>query len=64
MIVVVAGGGVATLDGVAHEVHSGHAVVCRRGQRRSLAAGPEGIRYLSVHLRRGGLEIARPPAHG
>jgi quercetin dioxygenase-like cupin family protein len=61
VIVVVDGRGLVTLDGDSRDVQAGHAVVCRRGTRRQLTAGPDGIRYLSVHLRRGGLDIAPPP---
>ena len=28
-----------------------------KGSWRSIEAGPEGLRYVSVHLRRGGLQI-------
>lgn len=64
VLVVVAGSGVAVLDGERHEVRAGHAVVVPRGARRGLTAGPEGIRYLTVHRRRGGLRIGRLGAEG
>lgn len=59
VIVVAAGTGLVVLDGVSHHVRSGHVVVVPRGASRALQAGPDGIRYLSVHRRRGGLQIGR-----
>jgi quercetin dioxygenase-like cupin family protein len=58
VIVVVAGSGTVFLDEIAHPIEAGKAVVIPRGARRRLSAGPGGLRYLSVHLRRGGLHIA------
>ncbi len=59
VIVVAAGTGLVVLDGVPHEVRPGHVVVVARGVSRALRAGPDGIRYLSVHRRRGGLQIGQ-----
>jgi len=59
LLVVMTGSGIITVDGVAHEVVAEDAVVVPKGAARSIAAGPEGIRYLSVHLRRT-LGITRP----
>jgi quercetin dioxygenase-like cupin family protein len=59
VVVVVGGAGEIVLDGIHHEIHSGQAIVIQRGTRRGLTAGPDGIRYLSVHRRRGGLQIDR-----
>lgn len=47
-----------TIDGVEQEVAAGRAVVVEKGRRRRLVAGPEGVRYLTAHRRRGGLQIA------
>lgn len=58
VFVVVAGSGTVLLDGLAHDVRAGHAIVIPCGMRRALTAGPDGIRYLSVHRKRGGLQIA------
>lgn len=63
LLVVLAGGGTLVDEGKQHELRPGRAVVVRKGRSRSLAAGPDGLRYLSVHLRRPGLEI-RPRAAG
>ena len=46
------------LDGVERHVPAGRAVVVEKGRRRRLIAGPEGVRYLTVHRRRGGLRIS------
>lgn len=59
---MLAGSGSLVVDGRLHEVRAGHAVVVERGARRSLTAGPDGIRYLAVHRRRGPLQITRPGA--
>ena len=59
LLVVVSGGGSLDVDGEAHELGAGDAVVVPKGSSRRLAAGPEGIRYLSVHRRRGGLQIRK-----
>ncbi len=45
------------LDGVEHELPAGRALVVEKGVRRRLVAGSEGVRYLTAHRRRGGLQI-------
>ncbi|MFF2197452.1 hypothetical protein [Streptomyces sp. NPDC058157] len=58
LLVVVAGGGrLETPDGP-HALRPHAACWLPRGTRRSLAAGPEGLAYLTVHTRRPGLGIA------
>jgi quercetin dioxygenase-like cupin family protein len=64
VLVVLDGSGTVVLDGDTHDVQAGTAVVVRRGARRGLTAGPDGIRYLTVHRRRGGLQIAPVAARG
>lgn len=59
LLVVLAGGGTLTVDGQPRELRPGSAGVVPKGVARRIEAGPEGIRYLTAHLRRGGLEIAR-----
>ena len=59
VIVVAEGAARVVLDGVTHHVRPGHVVVVPRGASRALTAGPDGVRYLSVHRRRGGLQIRR-----
>ena len=46
------------LDGVEQQVPAGRAVIVEKGRRRRLVAGPDGVRYLTAHRRRGGLRIA------
>ena len=58
-LVVLAGDGVLELDGEARRVVAGEVVVLPKGARRGLAAGPGGIRYATVHRRRGGLQVRR-----
>ena len=59
LVVVVSGGGSLEVDGETHELAAGDAVLVAKGASRRLAAGPDGIRYLSVHRRRGGLQIRK-----
>lgn len=59
VIVVAEGAARVVLDGVTHHVRPGHVVVVPRGASRALTAGPDGVRYLSIHRRRGGLQIRR-----
>lgn len=59
VIVVTEGAARVVLDGVTHHVRPGHVVIVPRGASRALTAGPEGVRYLSIHRRRGGLQIRR-----
>lgn len=54
---VVEGSGTLFLDGIERPLAEGDALVVEKGRRRRLVAGPEGIRYLTVHRRRGGLRI-------
>ena len=57
LLVVVSGGGVLTVDDEETALRSGHAIVVPKGARRSVVAGPAGIRYLTAHRVRGGLSI-------
>jgi mannose-6-phosphate isomerase-like protein (cupin superfamily) len=57
LYVVVAGGGTIELDGLAHELRAPAAVLVEKGRRRRVVAGRDGIRYVTTHVRRGGLEI-------
>jgi quercetin dioxygenase-like cupin family protein len=60
LLIVLAGDGVAIVDGHEYALSSGSALLIEKGKSRSLHAGDDGVRYLSVHLRRGALEIAAP----
>jgi mannose-6-phosphate isomerase-like protein (cupin superfamily) len=57
LVVVIEGGGVMSIDGRDFELLPDRAVIVRKGARRSVRAGSDGLRYLSVHLRREGLAI-------
>jgi mannose-6-phosphate isomerase-like protein (cupin superfamily) len=57
LVVVLGGQGSATIDGERHELAAGSAILVPRGTRRRIAAGDTGLRYLSVHRRRGPLQI-------
>jgi len=58
LLVVVAGAVTVTLDGEAHVLAAPATLLVARGARRAIRAGSEGARYLSVHRRRGPLQIA------
>jgi quercetin dioxygenase-like cupin family protein len=61
LLVVVAGSGELILDGDSHALGPLRAVLIEKGLRRQIVASAEGIRYLTVHLRRGGLQIGSAP---
>lgn len=60
-MVVLEGGGVALVDGEEHALLPGGLLLIGRGSSRAVRAGPDGIRYLSVHRRRGPIQLAAPP---
>ena len=62
LLLVLAGSAVVTVDGDSHAVHTGDVVIVEKGCSRRIAAGPQGVRYLTVHRRRGPLQVA--PAAG
>ena len=59
LYVVLAGSATLAVDGEARELGSGEASIVGKGTRRAILAGPDGVRYLTAHVRRGGLEIKR-----
>ena len=59
VLVVLEGSATVTIEGVTHEVPSGAALVIDKGRARSIAAGPNGVRYLTVHRRRPPLQVSR-----
>jgi mannose-6-phosphate isomerase-like protein (cupin superfamily) len=63
LVVVLAGQGSVVVDGVPHEVAVGSAILVPRGTRRRIAAdaSADGLRYLSIHRRRGPLQIQPAP---
>ena len=61
LVLVVEGSGEIDVDGDSTRLRAGQLVVVPKGARRRIDAGPDGIRYVTVHRRRGGLAIAPPP---
>ena len=59
LYVVLAGSATLTVDGEARELRAGEPAIVEKGTRRALVAGPDGVRYLTAHRRRGGLELKR-----
>jgi quercetin dioxygenase-like cupin family protein len=59
--VVLSGSLTLTVDDVVHELSAADAFIVERGARRSLITGDAGAAYVTVHRRRGGLQI-RPLA--
>jgi len=56
-IVAIVGSGTLVVDGDEHVLRPGMLAVVPRGARRSVVAGPDGLRCVTVHRRRGGLQI-------
>jgi quercetin dioxygenase-like cupin family protein len=59
LMIVLDGSARVTLDGSEHQLAAGHLLLVPRGCARSVTAGPAGVRYLSVHRRRGPLMPSR-----
>jgi quercetin dioxygenase-like cupin family protein len=57
LVVVIAGAGVVSVDGREQRLQAGHALLIPKGTRRGIRAGANGMRYLSVHRRRGQLQV-------
>jgi mannose-6-phosphate isomerase-like protein (cupin superfamily) len=57
LVFVADGSATLTVDGEAHELRPGRGMIVEKGRSRALAAGPRGVVYLSVHLRRPPLQI-------
>ena len=62
LIVVWMGAGRLDAGEIAVDLHPGTVVQVAHGAVRSLHAGPKGLTYLSIHRRREGLTIKRPPS--
>lgn len=60
LLVVTEGSGTAIVDGHAHALTPQHILLINKGARRHIQAGVNGLRYLSIHLRRGPLQIEPP----
>jgi mannose-6-phosphate isomerase-like protein (cupin superfamily) len=61
LVVTIGGRGSAIVDGEAHDLTAGSALLIPRGARRRITAGDGGVRYLSIHRRRGPLQIQPAP---
>jgi len=59
LYVVLTGSLTLTVDGEARELVAGEATSVAKGSRRAVDAGADGVRYLTAHIRRGGLELKR-----
>jgi quercetin dioxygenase-like cupin family protein len=59
LYVVVTGSATLTVDGEPHDLEAGEATIVEKGARRALVGGPQGVRYLTGHVRRGGLQLKR-----
>lgn len=59
LYVVLAGSATLTVDGESRELTAGVVSIVDKGARRALVAGPAGVRYLTAHIRRGGLQLKR-----
>ena len=59
LVFVVEGTAELTIDGETSVLPAGEATIVAKGRRRKLTAGPDGLCYLSVHLRRPPLQIQR-----
>jgi quercetin dioxygenase-like cupin family protein len=57
LYVVLVGSATLTVDGESRELGAGEATIVDKGARRALVAGSDGVRCLTAHVRRGGLEI-------
>jgi quercetin dioxygenase-like cupin family protein len=55
LVVVMEGSLSVRLDGIGCDLSEGQVLLLPRASERSLTAGPSGVRYLSVHRRRGPL---------
>ena len=56
-LVVLEGAGLLVVGGEQHTLTAGALAIVPRGASRSIVAGPEGLRCLTVHRRRGGLGV-------
>jgi mannose-6-phosphate isomerase-like protein (cupin superfamily) len=59
LYVFLQGSATLTVDGDSRELRAGEATIVDKRARRALVAGPNGVRYLTAHVRRGGLQLKR-----
>ena len=55
VLIAVEGAGIVTVNGTAHPLTTGQALLIPKGCERAIAPAAEGFSYLSVHRRRRGL---------
>jgi mannose-6-phosphate isomerase-like protein (cupin superfamily) len=59
LYVVLDGSATLTVDGEPKELGAGDATIVDKGASRELVAGRAGVRYLTAHVRRDGLQLKR-----
>jgi quercetin dioxygenase-like cupin family protein len=62
LVVVLDGSAILRIDGDEDQLDRGETVIIAKGAARKLTAGPDGVRYLSVHRRRPPLQIGSAQA--
>jgi quercetin dioxygenase-like cupin family protein/hemerythrin-like domain-containing protein len=64
LVAVVEGSATVVVEDERRRLDPGEAIIIEKGRARAISAGPDGVRYLSVHRRRPRLQIssAVPPA--
>jgi quercetin dioxygenase-like cupin family protein len=62
LLVLLAGSATVTIDGETTLADAGQVITIEKGGTRRITAGPEGVRYLSIHVRRTPLQISAAPA--
>jgi mannose-6-phosphate isomerase-like protein (cupin superfamily) len=60
LLVVLEGGGVAVVEHQEHVLVPGNLLLIEKGRSRAIRAGQDGLRYPSIHIRPGPLQIAGP----
>jgi quercetin dioxygenase-like cupin family protein len=58
LLLVIDGSATVSIEAHEHALAAGDVVLIAKGRERRIAAGPEGVRYLTAHYRRGPLQIA------
>jgi mannose-6-phosphate isomerase-like protein (cupin superfamily) len=59
LYVVLDGSATLTVDGEPKELEAGDATIVDKGASREFVAGRAGVRYLTAHVRRDGLQLKR-----
>jgi quercetin dioxygenase-like cupin family protein len=64
LLVVIAGDATVSVDGVDHRLSAGQILLVPKGAARAVTAGPDGVRYLTCHRRRGPIGLSTPSPPG